>query len=59
MIGINNRLDIAEKISEPENWSRKYSVGNRVKKTKKYEKSINELWDNFKYPNAYIIKVPE
>ena len=38
-VGINSRLDIAEKINEPENRNRKYPMGNTEKKikTKKIE----------------------
>ena len=60
--GINSRLSEAEgRISELEDKMVEitYEEQNKVKRMKRSEDSLRDLWDNIKHTNIWIIGVPE
>ena len=59
--GINNRISEAEQISEPEDKMVEITSEeqNKVKRMKRTEDSLRDLWDNIKCINIQIIGVPE
>ena len=60
--GINSRLsEEEEQISEQENKMVKITAEekNKVKRMKRTEDSLRDLWDNIKQPNIQTINIPE
>ena len=62
--GINSRVSEAEQISELEGkmveiTSEEQNKVKRMKKKKKTQGSLRDLWDNIKHTNIQIIGVPE
>ena len=60
--GINSSISEAEEwISELEDkmWEITAEEQNKVKRMKRSEDSLRDLWDNIKYTNIWIIGVPE
>ena len=60
--GINSRISEAEeRISELEDKMLEitYEEQNKVKRMKRTEDSLRDLWDNIKHTNIQIIGVPE
>ena len=59
--GINSRISEAEWISELED--KKVEINsdeqNKIKRMKRTEDSLRDLWDNIKFTNIWIIGVPE
>lgn len=52
---VHNRLDIAEKdFIESE-----YKVIGKMKQKNILKKSFSDMWDNIKWINMHVIKVPE
>lgn len=57
--GINNRLHTAENIAEGIGIETIQNETQREKLLKNVEQNISELWNNFKLPDMFIIKVLE
>ena len=60
--GINSRISEAEeRISELEDKMVEITAEeqNKVKRVKRAEDSLRDLWDNIKHTNIWIIDVPE
>ena len=59
--GINSRISEAEWISELEDKMVEVTSEeqNKVKRMKRTEDSLRDLWDNIKHTNIRIIEVPE
>ena len=59
--GINSRLFEAEQISELENKMVEITSEeqNKIKRMKKTEDNLRDLWDNIKHANIQIIGAPE
>ena len=59
--GINSRISEAERISELEDKMVEITSEeqNKVKRMKKTEDSLRDLWDNINHTNIRIIGVPE
>ena len=59
--GINSRISEEERISELEGKMVEISSEeqNKVRKMKRTEDSLRDLWDNIKYTSIQIIVIPE